>query len=106
MRTTVIVQIVSSATDSNGNRYHFAVFYNPAKGRQHSVALEVGGESNARHIAYKLAGNDYEGTLCFEQTLTKREWQRAKAFAKVETYEGSEKATDLLRSLFPDAKSV
>lgn len=103
MRTTVIVETVSSETDQNGNRYHFAVFYNPAKGRQHSVALEVGGESNARHIAYKIAG-DWEGTLCFERTLPKREWQRAKGFAKVETYEGSQQASVLLGKLFPKAR--
>lgn len=100
-KTTVIVQVVSSERDTNGNRYHFAVFYNPEKGRQHSVAMEVGGESNARHIAYTLAG-DWESTLCFEQTLPKREWQRARKFAKVEMYEGGAEAKAALRALFAE----
>ena len=98
--TRVIVETVSSLIDRNGNRHHFAVFYNPAKGRQHSVAIEVGGESNARCIAYKLAGNDHEGTLAFEHSLGKRDWQFQRANAKPISYEGSPEAKAALCALF------
>lgn len=98
--TAVIVETVSSLTDRNGNHYHFAIFYNPAKGRQHSVCIDVGGESNARHIAYELAGKDYERTLCFESHLGKRDWQRVRANAKPISYERSPEAKAALAALF------
>jgi len=97
--TKVIVEVVSSQRDVNGNRYHFARFYNPAKGRQNYVCIEVGGESNARQIAYELAGKDYEATLCFELTLPKREWKRVRP-ERAGMYEGSPEAKAALAILF------
>jgi hypothetical protein len=98
--TTVIVEIVSSQIDRNGNRYHFAIFYNPAKGRQRRVCMEVGGESNARTMAYELAEKDFERILTFECTLPKREWQRRRTLANCVTYEGSPEAKAALAALF------
>lgn len=71
-----IVQTLTSVQDLNGNSYHIAIFWNPAKGRHASVSLEVGGPSNARGIALKYVGGDYEKILSLEQTIPKREWQR------------------------------
>ena len=98
--TTVIVEIISSQIDRNGNRYHFAIFYNPAKGRQHRVCMEVGGESNARLMAYELAGKDFERLLAFECSLPKLEWKRRHRLANCITYEGSPEAKAALAALF------
>lgn len=72
----VIVETISSQQDRNGNRYHFARFYSTARGRQASVTMEVDGESNARAIAYELAGKDLEAMLYFEREVSKTEWKR------------------------------
>lgn len=97
-QTIVIVETITSQRDVNGNCYHLARFYNPAKGRQHSVLMEVGGESNARHIAYRLAGNDYEGTLVFESVIPKSQFRMLSCGVKL--YEGSKEAEAALAELF------
>ncbi len=94
----VIVETVSSARDVNGNCYHFATFYTPKKGRQQSVRMHVHGESNARSIAYRLAGRDHEGVLSFASTIAKRDWKiRATCIGMSE---GSDAANCALAKLF------
>lgn len=96
--TTVIVETITSERDRNGNCYHLAVFYNPAKGRQQCVRMGVGGQSNARHIAYRLAGNDWERTLCFESTVPKSQFKRL--YSDITLYEGDVEANAALAALF------
>ena len=96
--TLVIVEVVSSQIDRNGNRYHFARFYNPEKGRQYSVVMEVGGESNARSVALEYANGDYEAMLCFERSVPKSDFKRMNA--GVTLYEGSADAEAALDALF------
>ncbi len=94
-----IVETISSARDVNGNCHHFAVFYSPAKGRQARVAIETGGASNALSLAYEIT-KDHEAILCFEHTLPKRDWQRARKHAgTVLYYEGSDEAKAALAQL-------
>lgn len=97
-QTRVITETVSSELDRNGNRYHFARFYNPAKGRSECVSMEVGGDSNAKYIAHDLAGGDWEATLSFQCSLPKKEWQRERK--RVTLYEGTTEATAALALLF------
>lgn len=96
----VIVEILSSESDRNGNRYHFARFYNPSKGREPVAVVEVGGESNARSMAHSLAGNDYEGCLYFEITLPKRTWNHARSHSGMIAYEGDPELNGTLCAAF------
>lgn len=99
MQTKIIVETVSSQIDTNGNRYHYARFYNPEMGRQHSVVIEIGGPSNGLHIAHKMTG-DWESTLEFTQTIPKREFMAA--FKNVKLHEATPEAIKALASLFPN----
>ena len=94
-----IVQTITSTRDLNGNCYHIAVIYNPAKGRNAFVRLEVGGESNAAHLAYTLAGNDWEGVVSLQTLLPKRQWQALRK-QSAWLYEGSQQAKQALADLF------
>lgn len=104
----VIAQIKSSKTDINGNTYHFAVFYNPRKGRQHSVVVDnLGSADNAEHLAYRLSGGDWEKTLVFRSVLSIRQWNKENKWAisnlsdnPADTYYGSEKNKQALHNLF------
>lgn len=72
----IIVETITSEHDRNGNRYHFARFYLPQLGRACVLECEVGGASNALHIAYRACGQDWAAVLGFESVIPKREWQR------------------------------
>jgi len=98
--TRVIVDTVSSRTDMYGNRYHFARFYNPAKGRQVSVVATVAAPGNANAIAYRLAGEDWEGTLCHESELPIRRWNAAEKAAGVRLREDTPELEAALTELF------
>ncbi len=95
-----LVETFTSSRDVNGNCYHFARFWNTEKGRDESVTLEVGGESNGQHLAYKAIGNDWEKVMCFQSVLPKREWSRIrKSFGNV-LYEGSPEAKEAISNLY------
>jgi hypothetical protein len=98
-----IVQTLSSVRDVNGNSYHVAIFYCPAKGRHARVRLEVGGPSNARGIALKYVGGDYEKILSLEQTIPKREWQNYRRNPDI-MIEGFPEADAAMAKLFGKAK--
>lgn len=98
--TRVIVETVSSRSDQYGNRYHFARFYNPARGRQQSVAARVAAPGNANAIAYRLAGQDWEGTFCRESVLPIRQWNRAVIDAEVTLREDTPELAAALAELF------
>lgn len=71
MAIKVVLHIISSP---NGGTYtHLARFYNPARSRRECVQVEVGGISNARAMAHRIAGNDYEAILAFESDVKPRE---------------------------------
>jgi len=91
-----IVHTRSSETDRNGNRYHLAEFWNVAKGRGVSVRMEVGGESNARHLAYQIF-KDYEAILSIDSEISKSDYRRLRAWGTVqhEGKEGREALADL-----------
>ncbi len=93
-----IVETITSARDVNGNCYHFAAFYSPAKGRHDRVVMEVASPSNARSFANAIL-KDVEAILDFEHTLAKREWQHARKCAGVRLYEGSDESKAALRAL-------
>ena len=104
----IIVHVTTSKRDLNGNCYHFAKFYNTKKGRfNHVVVDSLGGEDNAAHIAYKLAGGDWEQILVFVATLPIRQWHREHAKLRNAAtkgaismdYEGSKESTIALAAL-------
>lgn len=102
----VVVCTYTSERDVYGNCYHFARFYNTAKSRHESIVMEVGSASNALHIAYELADDDYESLLEFTTLLPKRQWQQARKVAMTSNrvsglYEGSHEANAALKDLFP-----
>ncbi|KKN03936.1 hypothetical protein LCGC14_1102810 [marine sediment metagenome] len=101
----VIVCTYTSERDLNGNCRHFTRFYNTAKSRQEAVVMKTGGENNARHTAYELAGDDYEAMLEFTTVLPKREWWRARNAAMSGSKiaglrEGSPECRAALKALF------
>jgi hypothetical protein len=96
----IIVEVTSSFPDTNGNRYHFARFWNAQKGRQESVAInDISGVSNARAVAYELAGRDYEATLVFERAVTKTEFRKLTRGTVFAGYEGAEAVQRALADL-------
>ncbi len=97
-----VVETVSSETDRNGNRYHFARFYSTQKGRQTSVCLEVGGDNNAPFLAYKLLGSNWEHVLHVQVTLPKTQWKHARPVSCL--YEGGEQAKKALADLYAGAQ--
>lgn len=73
----IIVEIVTSEADRSGNRYSFARFYAPHWGREPFLSMDmgVGDGSNARHLAFKACGNDWNAILTFESTIPKARWK-------------------------------
>lgn len=103
----VIVQVFTSERDRNGNCYHFARFTNPAKGRNASITVEVGGRSNAEIMGKRLAGGDWEATFCAEQTMGKRDWQYARKHSEGGvSYEGNAETNSALCALFDVAPTT
>ncbi len=97
-RISIIVVTYSSERDRNGNTYHWARFYSPTRGRDISVACEVGAEGNANGTACDLA-NGWAGTLCMQSVLPYREWQRSRPDGL--RYEGDKTVLRDLRALMP-----
>lgn len=73
----IIVEIITSACDSSGNRYSLARFYAPHWGRAPFLSMDigVGGGDNASHLACKACGGDWNAVLTFGRTIPKREWK-------------------------------
>ena len=95
-----IVETTSSRRDRNGNCYHYAHFYNPAKGRNTRVAVrDMGGTDNARCLANRYFGG-HESVLSFERELPIREWDRTVRFLEFVGYEGSKQVKAALADLF------
>ncbi len=67
-----IVETCSSATDKNGNRYHFACVTSTVTGKR--LSFLSGAESNARGLVGRALGTQ-EGLYNTEYTLPKRQWQ-------------------------------
>lgn len=74
MKIRFLVHTVSSKTDINGNRYHYAVITSTETGRTLCVK-NLGGDSNGRHLV-RRALDTWEGIHNEETSLPIREWQR------------------------------
>ena len=70
-----IVQTVSSLTDVNGNRYHFATITSTKTGKSLNLS-SVGGDSNAHGLVKGLINVDWEQIYCINQSEMIRDWQR------------------------------
>lgn len=70
-----IVETVSSETDRNGNRYHWARITSTITGR--SIRFHSNGQGNALHLLRRVIGLYTFPTVSgIEMTLPKRQWQR------------------------------
>lgn len=98
--TKVVAHIISSKRDVNGNTYHFGLFYNPEHGRQERLAVHLGGESNGEHLAWQLAGEEWEQTLVFRSELPIREWNRQVKHAQPEAWLGTDTAKATMLKLW------
>lgn len=91
-----IVHTVSSETDTNGNRYHFARITSTKTGN--SLVIDgVGGDANARILVKSALGLDFEEVHAINSTERKRDWQRMSSFAKSGLYEYDITPTQLRR---------
>ena len=73
-----LIDTVSSLTDVNGNRYHFATITSTKTGKSVRVK-QIGGESNARGMVRNLTGADWSEIHCTESDLKIRQFDRARA---------------------------
>ena len=70
-----IVEIISSKTDTNGNTYHFGIFYSVNKGKDKFIVVELGGGSNALYLLQEI-GFQFQEMFSCSFTLPKRRWKR------------------------------
>lgn len=70
-----IVETVSSLTDTNGNRYHFATVTSVRTGNM-LVIDSVGGDSNAGYLVRKLLGLDFSQVHCTNNSESIRQFNR------------------------------
>jgi len=73
-----IVDITSSNTDRNGNRYHIARYTRVSDGK--GKTFHVNAESNAESVAQELAGGNWPGVHTTRQSVPVREYQRLVRF--------------------------
>jgi hypothetical protein len=81
-----IVKTVSSRTDVNGNRYHFATITSTKTGKYINLD-SVGGDSNAHGLVRKLLDTDWEEIYSTNQSEMVRDWQRMNKWHKDGLYE-------------------
>ena len=74
MPLRAIVETITSAPDSNGNRYHISKFYNVATGPRDPLIIETDGETNGRFHALHIL-KDWEAILAINYTVSKSEWK-------------------------------
>ena len=70
-----LIHTVSSLTDINGNRYHFATITSTVTGKILRIK-QVGGESNARALLRKHTGADWEEINSTQSDMKIREFDR------------------------------
>lgn len=69
-----IVITHTSASDGNGNRYHFARVTSTATGK--SLTFESGGEENAQHMVGRAIGDHcYPSIYALGRTIPKKQWR-------------------------------
>ena len=94
-----IVETISSKTDRNGNRYHFARVTSTLSGNS-LVIDHVGDESNAASLVRRLTGADWSEVHRTESTLGLRDWSRAnKAAVNNEPLYEHQITTEMLEGL-------
>ena len=93
-----IVETVSSKTDINGNRYHFATVTSTKTGKTLNLA-SVGGDSNAVRLVKSKLDLDWSEIHSTNQTEMIRDWNRMNSFdyRKEALYEHQVDATMLKR---------
>ena len=75
-----IIHTDTSATDINGNRYHFARVTSTRTGKS-LVIDSVGGDSNAPALVHRALNLDWSELHYTNSTHRKRDWQRMRNFA-------------------------
>ena len=94
-----LIHTVSSLTDINGNRYHFATITSTKTGNTLHIK-QVGGESNARALLRKHTDADWEEINSTQSDLKIREFDRARACHQHDVgakYEHEFTASDFIR---------
>jgi hypothetical protein len=81
-----IVETVSSATDTNGNRYHFATVTSTKTGR-YLYLDSVGGDSNAHSLIKSTLELDWEEIHSSNCTESIRRFNEIKRYRKQSHYE-------------------
>ena len=74
-----LVDTVSSLTDVNGNRYHFATITS-TKSREIVRVKDIGGENNARALVRKFTGAEFSEIYSTRAELKIRDFDHALAF--------------------------
>ena len=91
-----IIKTVSSETDVNGNRYHFATVTSTKTGNILNLD-SVGGDENAPHLVRRLLDLDWDEVWAVQFHLPKRQWQRSHKFHTGALYEHQIDAAKLKR---------
>lgn len=94
-----LIHTVSSLTDINGNRYHFATITSTVTGKELRIK-QVGGESNARALLREHTNADFEQINSTQSDMKIREFNRARAVHQHDIaakYEHEFTASDFIR---------
>ena len=92
-----IIETRTSNTDTNGNRYHYAIVTS-AKTKKTLHLDSVGGDQNAVHTVKDKLGLDWNEVYAVNSSYPIREWQRLNKYHPKGWYE-HEVTADMLTAL-------